>query len=88
MRIIAALLLAWLGAGCTAMTDRAEAYDPWEGLNRKTFAFNDAFDRAIFKPVAKGYQKVTPAFAREASTTSSATSRTWAPASTISCRAR
>ena len=65
MRFIAALLLAWAASGCTAMTDRADAYDPWEGLNRKTFAFNDAFDRAIFKPVAQGYQKVTPAFARE-----------------------
>ena len=44
MRILLALLLAWLAAGCTAMTDRSEAYDPWEGMNRKTFAFNDALD--------------------------------------------
>jgi phospholipid-binding lipoprotein MlaA len=65
MRIVLVLLLAWLAAGCTAMTDRAEAYDPWEGLNRKTFAFNDALDRAVMKPIAQGYQKVTPAFARE-----------------------
>jgi phospholipid-binding lipoprotein MlaA len=65
MRIVVALLLAWLATGCTAMTDRAEAYDPWEGLNRKTFAFNDALDRAVLKPLAQGYQKVTPAFAQE-----------------------
>jgi phospholipid-binding lipoprotein MlaA len=65
MRILLALILAWLASGCTAMTDRAEAYDPWEGLNRKTFAFNDALDRAVMKPVAQGYQKVTPAFAQE-----------------------
>ncbi|HUQ28105.1 MAG TPA: VacJ family lipoprotein [Usitatibacter sp.] len=65
MRILLAVLLAWLAAGCTAMTDRAEAYDPWEGLNRKTFAFNDALDRAVMKPLAQGYQKVTPAFAQE-----------------------
>jgi phospholipid-binding lipoprotein MlaA len=47
------------------MTDRADAYDPWEGMNRKTFAFNDAIDRAVLKPVAQGYQKVTPGFVRE-----------------------
>jgi ABC-type transporter lipoprotein component MlaA len=65
MRFLAALLIAWLAAGCTAMTDRADAYDPWEGMNRKTFAFNDAIDRAVLKPVAQGYQKVTPGFVRE-----------------------
>ena len=65
MRIVLALLIAWLAAGCTAMTDRAEAYDPWEGMNRKTFAFNDAVDRAVLKPVAQGYQRVTPPFVRE-----------------------
>src|SRR5258708_33683808 len=65
MRILLALLLAWLASGCTAMTDRSEAYDPWEGMNRKTFAFNDALDRAVMKPIAQGYQKVTPAFAQE-----------------------
>ena len=65
MRLFAALLVAWLAAGCTTMTDRAEAYDPWEGMNRKTFAFNDAVDKAVLKPVAQGYEKVTPAFVRE-----------------------
>ena len=34
--------------------------DPWEGLNRKIYAFNDFADRYFMKPVAKGYQKVTP----------------------------
>jgi phospholipid-binding lipoprotein MlaA len=65
MRILVALLLAWLVSGCTAMTDRAEAYDPWEGMNRKTFAFNDALDRAVLKPAALGYQRVTPGFVQE-----------------------
>lgn len=52
-------------SGCTAMSDRAEAYDPWQGMNRKTFAFNDAVDQAVMKPLAQGYQKVTPAFMQE-----------------------
>jgi phospholipid-binding lipoprotein MlaA len=48
-------------AGCATTADNP---DPWEGLNRKTFAFNDAVDRAVLKPVAQGYVKVVPGVAR------------------------
>lgn len=34
--------------------------DPWEGLNRKVYAFNDAIDRWFLKPVARGYRAATP----------------------------
>lgn len=34
--------------------------DPWEGFNRSVYRFNDRIDRHVLKPVAKGYQKVTP----------------------------
>lgn len=34
--------------------------DPWEGFNRKIFAFNDVADRYLLKPAAKGYQFVLP----------------------------
>ncbi len=34
--------------------------DPWEGLNRKVQKFNDAADRRLLKPIAKGYTKVVP----------------------------
>jgi phospholipid-binding lipoprotein MlaA len=34
--------------------------DPLEGVNRATFAFNEAVDKAVLTPVAKGYQAVTP----------------------------
>lgn len=34
--------------------------DPWEGMNRKVFSFNDWFDGHLFKPVAQVYGKVTP----------------------------
>jgi phospholipid-binding lipoprotein MlaA len=64
MRLLAALLLAALIAGC-ATTGERDPKDPWEGLNRKTHAFNDALDEAVLKPVATGYMKVVPAFARE-----------------------
>jgi phospholipid-binding lipoprotein MlaA len=57
-----ALLVSLLMAGCATTRDNP---DPWEPLNRKTYAFNDVLDRNVMKPVAQGYQKVTPAFVQE-----------------------
>lgn len=37
-----------------------ETPDPWEGWNRKVFAFNDVVDRYALKPVTKGYRFITP----------------------------
>lgn len=34
--------------------------DPYEGFNRAMFKFNDKADRYVLKPVARGYQKITP----------------------------
>lgn len=34
--------------------------DPWEGFNRRMFAFNDFFDRILLRPVAKTYVTVMP----------------------------
>lgn len=34
--------------------------DPWEGLNRTVFSFNDKVDSAVIRPVAQGYVKVVP----------------------------
>ena len=64
MRRLAALLLAALLAGCATTGDR-NPRDPWEGFNRKSFAFNEKLDEVVLKPVAQGYAKVVPAFARE-----------------------
>jgi phospholipid-binding lipoprotein MlaA len=36
--------------------------DPLERINRITFAVNDKLDRAIAKPVARAYRRVTPHF--------------------------
>jgi phospholipid-binding lipoprotein MlaA len=62
MRILGALFAALLLAGCATT---GEPRDPWEGFNRKAFAFNEAVDEAVLKPVAQGYEKVVPAPARE-----------------------
>jgi len=58
---LATLLLA----GCATLpSGKADPRDPWERLNRSTFAFNDALDRALGRPVAKAYKKVLPQFVR------------------------
>ncbi len=38
--------------------------DPLEPLNRGIYKFNDTLDKAVLKPVAKGYVAVMPTFAR------------------------
>ena len=61
--LLFAMLLSCLAlAGCasqqTTLTDPER--DPWEGYNRKIHAFNQGFDKAIFRPVAKGYDYIMP----------------------------
>jgi phospholipid-binding lipoprotein MlaA len=51
-----AALVALL-AGCTIAKPRTD--DPWEKWNRKAFAFNQAVDKAVIRPVAMGYRHVT-----------------------------
>lgn len=52
-------------AGCASVpSSKPDPRDPWEKFNRSVFNFNEALDRAIAKPVAKGYVKVTPRVVR------------------------
>lgn len=44
-------------ASCTIAKPRTD--DPWERFNRKAYAFNDAADRTVIRPVAVGYRKIT-----------------------------
>lgn len=44
-------------AGCTIAKPRTD--DPYEKFNRDMYAFNDSLDKAIIRPVAIGYRKVT-----------------------------
>ena len=50
--------------GSNAATADASAYDPWEPLNRKVHAFNNAVDRGVARPLATAYTHVVPRFAR------------------------
>lgn len=55
-------LLVLLLSGCASTG--AHPDDPWEGINRKTFAFNDTLDAYALKPVAEGYRASVPLPAR------------------------
>lgn len=59
----AALAAALLLAGC-ATTGPATPGDPWEGFNRKVFAFNEAVDEAVLRPVAEAYRDTVPQLVR------------------------
>jgi phospholipid-binding lipoprotein MlaA len=39
--------------------------DPWESINRPIFTFNDTVDTYALKPLAQGYQWVTPQFVED-----------------------
>ncbi|HXU92593.1 MAG TPA: VacJ family lipoprotein [Gallionella sp.] len=58
IRIMIALAAVAL-TGC-ASTPAKNPADPLESINRGVYQFNDALDKAIAKPVAKGYSAVMP----------------------------
>lgn len=65
LRQLAALALAAMLSAANAQAepssqDADTVHDPWEGMNRPIFAFNEGFDRWIFEPVAKGWDFVMP----------------------------
>ena len=60
-RFLGLMLLGVLG-GCA--TTGGNPRDPLEGYNRAMFGFNDSVDKAVLKPVARGYKKVVPEVAR------------------------
>lgn len=41
------------------------AYDPFEDLNRRSFAVNNALDETIAQPIARGYRAAVPGLARD-----------------------
>lgn len=54
--------LAILGLGACASSEgnlSAQNDDPLEGFNRRMFAVNNALDKAVLEPAAKGYRTVT-----------------------------
>ncbi|MDR3898731.1 MAG: VacJ family lipoprotein [Duodenibacillus sp.] len=54
-------------AGCAQIPEGAgsDPHDPWEKMNRNTFAFNQKFDSLVLRPIAKGYQWAVPQVMRD-----------------------
>lgn len=62
-RLLTSLLLAACAlCGCAAGPDPR---DPLEPFNRKVYGFNEGVDKAVLKPVSKGYVAVVPKLVRQ-----------------------
>ncbi len=66
LKVVAAAGIVAL-SGCASVPDNSgeNPADPLESMNRQIFAFNDVFDTVLIRPIAKGYQFVTPKPVRE-----------------------
>jgi phospholipid-binding lipoprotein MlaA len=61
-RTLSLVLCLLLLGGCAALPPgKRDPRDPWERMNRGTYKFNDKFDKAIARPVARAYSR-TPQF--------------------------
>ncbi|MAR81277.1 MAG: VacJ family lipoprotein [Pseudomonadota bacterium] len=49
-------------SGCASynQANSLDPNDPIQGVNRTVFAFNDAVDQVLFKPIAMGYNAIVP----------------------------
>ncbi|MEN5029523.1 MULTISPECIES: MlaA family lipoprotein [Pseudomonas] len=52
----------WASLAVAPMAANAADEDPWEGVNRAIFRFNDTVDTYALKPIAQGYEFITPQF--------------------------
>ena len=56
--LLTSLAISMALGGCA--TTGSDSNDVWQGWNRGTQEFNDDVDKAVLKPVAKGYVEITP----------------------------
>lgn len=60
-RTVISLLGASALVGCaTVDQEYTDERDPFEGFNRAMYTFNENLDQYVAKPLAKGYQYITP----------------------------
>lgn len=61
--------LACAGAGAYAQTAKpVNLVDPFEGINRSIYAFNEVLDHAVMRPVAIAYSEFLPRWVRNSVT--------------------
>lgn len=60
MKLFRILTIHWVLILLAPVVQASDERDPWEGFNRAIFAFNEAADTYVVRPVAVGYEKVTP----------------------------
>ena len=54
------LCFFFIASGCATIEGPGDPNDPLERYNRAMYKFNDKFDQYLLKPVARGYDKITP----------------------------
>lgn len=54
------LLISLVLGGCASTQGQRNPQDPLEPFNRSMYKFNDTVDKAVLKPVAKGYNTIIP----------------------------
>jgi len=60
MRVLSLLLVPLLAACAGTPSRQPDPVDPWEGYNRAMYGVNRTLDKAVLRPVARGYDFVTP----------------------------
>ena len=65
-RVALAICAAALLSACAGRQQPDPDYDPWESINRHTFALNDTLDVYALEPVARGWNYVVPDAAQHA----------------------
>ncbi len=58
------IILTFLTA-CANVSEEADNRDPWEGLNRSIFAFNEVVDGIVVRPVAQIYRGIVPEYGQD-----------------------
>lgn len=58
--LVTLVLILLTACSAQPVTPSDPERDPWEAYNRKVHAFNMGVDRALLKPVAKGYDFIMP----------------------------
>ncbi|MFN4183970.1 MAG: VacJ family lipoprotein [Hyphomonas sp.] len=61
----ALLAVALTACASTSAAGSTDIADPYEGFNRKMFAFNNGLDKYALEPAATAYKTVTPEYARD-----------------------